>query len=537
MLTARSALTVRAEHGARVSRPLLSGIGSDSDTGSWAAEWQASAGRLTAFTRYSRRDNVDRMNGSAGYRQHDGSAQLFANVTRSAQVFATTMVTTTHLPQSGGRKHVLAGGRRRPAARPRRDLWLRAEGTLSRNVDLVTHSFVPRESLSLGLNGQVTRHMMLAFNVNIDRALLAQSGSPWMTRSNRAVDAHAADGFRLHDQRGCGIRGHVGPRHGFRHRDRVCGLERERRARRRRYAARRNPDANRCGHSTTGRDGQFSFLNVPVGTRDVGLDTGSLPVDFDPPAIAQFEVDITRGDTRRISFGLLPLGSIHGRVIRDANGNGKADPARTQSMERSWCSMAACDPSRRERRALPVRRGPKRRALVKLLIDSLPEGALIAGRRRCPRRWRATRWPRTCHSWCRSRNARRYGRSFRLGEARQPTPRGAPRQPRDPRGSGAANGRSTHRRRCRRKRGGGVRHPDCRVERSGAGERHGASTQRCRSAGVPAEPAGRRSGCAVQGARRSLHDAGGRQENSRGARTKARREGVGDERELVVTAR
>ena len=36
----------------------------------------------------------------------------------------------------------------------------------------------------------------------------------------------------------------------------------------------------------TRRDGEFSFLNVPTGPQQVGLDTSALPVDFDPPAVS-----------------------------------------------------------------------------------------------------------------------------------------------------------------------------------------------------------------------------------------------------------
>ena len=33
--------------------------------------------------------------------------------------------------------------------------------------------------------------------------------------------------------------------------------------------------------ATTAHDGQFTFLNVPAGAQDVGLDLNALPVDFD----------------------------------------------------------------------------------------------------------------------------------------------------------------------------------------------------------------------------------------------------------------
>jgi hypothetical protein len=71
-------------------------------------------------------------------------------------------------------------------------------------------------------------------------------------------------------------------------------------------------------HVTTSGDGAFAFLNVPTGAQRVSIDLTALPVDFDPPAAADVTVEIGRGDTRRVAFGLIPLGTIYGRVIEDA---------------------------------------------------------------------------------------------------------------------------------------------------------------------------------------------------------------------------
>ena len=65
---------------------------------------------------------------------------------------------------------------------------------------------------------------------------------------------------------------------------------------------------------------------MPTGPQQVGLDTAAVPIDFDPPAISAVDLELDRGSTRRVSFGLIPLGTVRGRVIRDANGNGKVDP-------------------------------------------------------------------------------------------------------------------------------------------------------------------------------------------------------------------
>ena len=76
------------------------------------------------------------------------------------------------------------------------------------------------------------------------------------------------------------------------------------------------------GNATTSRAGEFSFINVPIGMLQVGIDLSSLPVDFDPPPVPQVQVSLGRGDTKRLSFGLIPLGTVVGKVIRDANNNG-----------------------------------------------------------------------------------------------------------------------------------------------------------------------------------------------------------------------
>lgn len=109
-LSARSTFTLRADKGARLSRPLVRGLGSDSDTGSWGAELQTAAGAVTTFVRYGRRENVDRMNGSAAFGQQDVSAQLFASVSRSTQLFASMMATRTELGQAGGSTYWQMGG-------------------------------------------------------------------------------------------------------------------------------------------------------------------------------------------------------------------------------------------------------------------------------------------------------------------------------------------------------------------------------------------------------------------------------------------
>jgi len=130
---------------------------------------------------------------------------------------------------------------------------------------------------------------------------------------------------------------------------------------------------------TTRRNGDFSFLNVPTGPQQVGLDNAAVPVDFDSPAVSMVDIDLDRGATRRVSFGLIPLGWVRGRVIRDANGNGKVDPGE----EPIDGAVLVLDGGKRSEQ---VRRGAFRfdsirsgDHVVSLLADSLPEGAVITG--------------------------------------------------------------------------------------------------------------------------------------------------------------
>jgi cell division septation protein DedD len=378
-LTSRSALTLRGEQGGRESHPVGFGPYSESDTGSWAAEWQAALGQTSMFVRYSARDNVERLNLSGSSDQRDASAQIFANLSQSSQVFGTALVTRTAIGDGGGNTYWQAGGGTQLRV-PKHDLWVRVEGTAARNMDMATRTFVPRESVSVGLNGQLSREMTIGLNVNVDRSVSqAFSGTPWISRSTLRVTRTLPTGSVYLTNTGIVAASTSGRGTGT-----ISGSV---------FAdwngnGLPDPGENALegiplrvggGHSTTGRDGQFSFLNVPVGIREVSLDTGALPIDFDPPAVTHVEIDLSRGDARRVAFGLIPLGSIDGRVIRDANRNGKADPDE-EAIEGAIVVLdggARSELSRKGRyRFDAVRSGAH---LVKLLVDSLPEGAVIAG--------------------------------------------------------------------------------------------------------------------------------------------------------------
>ena len=265
-VTPRSALTVRGESGQRESRPVGFGFPSDSDTGSWAAEWQAAIGQTNAFVRYAARDNVEHLNQSGSYDQRDTSAQIFAQrLGQRPRCSAPRCCRATSPGAGGGSTYWQAGGGTQLRV-PKRDLWLRAEGNAARNMDLLTRSFVPRESLSLGLNGQLSRQTTIAFNVNMDRSLSPSfNGSPWISRSTVRLTHTVPTGYRLHDQNGLVTASDAGRGTGT-----ISGAVFED------WNANGIPDPGESslegipvrlgpGHSTTGHDGQFSFSQRAVG--------------------------------------------------------------------------------------------------------------------------------------------------------------------------------------------------------------------------------------------------------------------------------
>jgi len=378
-LTSRSTIAFRGEQGDRESRPVGPGLPSDSDTGMWAAEWQAAIARTNVFLRYSGRDNVEHMNRSGSYDQRDTAAQLFANLPGGSQLFGIAVLTRTAAVDGGGSTYWQAGGGTQFRI-GHRELWMRAEGNAARNMDLLTRAYVPRESFILGINGQVTRRTSVAVNVNMDRAIsLANAGTPWMTRSMFRVTHTLPTGSVFLPAATIASTAEPGRGTGT-----ISGL----------VFADWNADGIQDagentlegiplrlggGHTTSGRDGQFAFMNVPAGVRAVGLDTSALPVDFDPPSVSQVQIELSRRDAKRVTFGLIPLGVIQGRVVRDGNGNGKAD-INEETVEDAVIVLDGGVRSEQVRRGRyrfdAVRSGPHR---VKLLIESLPDGAVIAG--------------------------------------------------------------------------------------------------------------------------------------------------------------
>jgi cell division septation protein DedD len=288
---------------------------------------------------------------------------------------------------SGGSSYWQVGGGAQMQLQ-QRNLWLRGEGNASRNVDLLTRDFVPRESFNIGLNGELARGLSFAFNIAADRTpLLFGTGTPWTTRSTvrllqnfstgsaRVPAATSSVAAAVTRARGTGtILGTVFTdwnANGTRDPE-EDPLE--------------NIPVRIAGVSsvTSRRDGEFAFLNVPTGPQQVGLDTSAIPVDFDPPAENSVTIELDRGVTRRVSFGLIPLGSVRGRVVRDANNNGRVDPGE-EPLEGVVLMLDGGARSEQVRRGNyrfdSIRSGDH---VVSLLRESLPEGAVITGATEVP---------------------------------------------------------------------------------------------------------------------------------------------------------
>jgi cell division septation protein DedD len=378
----RTTLTLRAEEGDRTARPVTTGFDRESDTGVRSAELQSMFGAVTTYTRYSRRQNVEHVNSDANYLQDDVSTQLFMRISQSTQLFGLGAYTRHETANQAGSSYWQIGGGAQVQLW-RRNLWIRGEGTASRNVDLLTRDFVPRESFHFGLNGELAPGSSIAVNIAADRTpLLLTAGSPWTTRSTvRFVQTFSTGSARVP----AGIVGTSGVVTRARGTGTIIGSVFTD------WNANGTQDPDEApienipvrlaagSTVTTRRDGEFSFLNVPAGPQEVGLDTGAVPIDFDPPAETSVSLELDRNITRRVSFGLIPLGTVRGRVVRDANGNGRVDPGE-EPIEGAVLVLDGGARSEQVRRGAyrfdSIRSGDH---VVSLLRDSLPEGAVISG--------------------------------------------------------------------------------------------------------------------------------------------------------------
>jgi hypothetical protein len=117
------------------------------------------------------------------------------------------------------------------------------------------------------------------------------------------------------------------------------------------------------------------------GPHVVTLDIPTVPADFDPPSSSSLDLSLRRNNVPSVVFGLLPLGDIEGVVLQDSNGSGAIDEG-DQPVD--GAVVVLDDGARTEVahnglfRFSGVRTGTH---TVQLLLESLPEGAAVAGER------------------------------------------------------------------------------------------------------------------------------------------------------------
>lgn len=381
-LTSRSFVTLRAEDGVRRAEAgATTGRTSEADSRLFGAEWQASLGRWTTSGRYHRRENVDRRSASGTFLQHEAFAQVYARLGLGSELFGSAQYTRREADTGGQNFWQASAGVQ--LQMPERQLWLRAEGFLTEMLDTDTGFSTGRQALTVGLFGQVSRRTTIAFDLYVDRTpSTVMSGSPWTTRSTlRLVHTIPTGSARA----GTGESRLAIGRTPARGTGTIAGEV---------FAdwnanGTRDPGEEPLAHITllvgaadrvvSGSDGEFRFTQVPAGPARVGLDATALPVDYDLPQPAHVDVEVVRDRVSRVAFGLVPLGSVRGTVVRDANGNGRMDDA-DESIDGAVVVLDGGARSELVRsggfRFDAVRSGSHR---VQLLADSLPTGAEIHG--------------------------------------------------------------------------------------------------------------------------------------------------------------
>ena len=381
-LSNRSFVAVRYEGGTREYEPVKLGRPTDSDTRNLGAEWQATFGRLTTSARYARRENVERLTGAGSYLQEEYAGQFYFNPSRGSQLygFGTYSRRNDRVGGGEGAWQATLGGQLRLA---RRELWLRGEATTGETIEFESDLLRAREAFTIGLYGQLTRNTSIAVDVYADRtALSGLSSNPWLTRSTVRLIHRIPTGSVRATAGGPTTTVGRPPARGF---GSIAGFV---------YAdwnANGVRDADeeplpgialaldQMARVRTGSEGQFLIADVPAGAQRIGLDITALPVDYELPAQPQVDLDVPRNRTATVLFGLVPLGSIRGQVYRDANDDGQLD-AGDEPLDDAVMSLDA------GARSELVRGGrfrfdavPVGLHTVRLLVDSLPQGAEVVG--------------------------------------------------------------------------------------------------------------------------------------------------------------
>jgi hypothetical protein len=372
----RSLVSVRVEDGGREIRPSSFNGGYESDTGVISADWHAGFERWNAFARYERRENVEPVNQGSTFTQHDAAMHAYFSAGPGRQIFAQALV-SRRADRSGEGQTLwqLGGGAQYSLAR-----WhLRVEGNAGRTSDWLSAAAANRQSLSVGLSGQVARNTYVSLDCFIDRSPIALvPGNPWTTRTivrvTRSFPFGAARSAALP-----GSPARTGPT------GRITGIV---------FAdwngnGQQDADEDTVegiavvaagdASATSGADGRFVIANVPVGDNAVSLDLSTLPAQFDAPTEPERAVAVSRNRASDVAIGLLPLSSIAGAVFQDSDGDGRLSPADAPI---AGAIVVLDDGVRTEMaragrfRFDAVRMGAH---TLTLLTESLPDGAQLAG--------------------------------------------------------------------------------------------------------------------------------------------------------------
>ena len=385
-ITSHLSFAARVEDGARTSKPSRSSVGYESDTGTKSAEWQVTFSKWNATGRYERRSNVDISGGlrapTSTFTEHDLSGQLFYKVTHATQVFATVFLTERRDPIGGGQSFWQASAGAQVQL-SRRNLFGRAEVTLSRNRELESDFLTPRSAFSGGLSIQIAKHVALSLDVYLDRSPGQMvTANPWMSRTmvrfvytlptgspRAAAGAGSArtmprgketiEGTVFVDWNGNGVQEEG--------EESLGGI---------------GVVLDADWRTTADPHGRFRFDHLVAGPHQITLDVPTVPADFDTPSSAALDLTVRRNDVPVVGLGLLPVGDIDGVVLLDTNDNGVRDEGAEGDRPIDGAVLMLDDGTRTEIahkgtfRFSGVRMGPH---TVQLLVESLPDGSILAG--------------------------------------------------------------------------------------------------------------------------------------------------------------
>jgi hypothetical protein len=372
----------RIEEGARVSRPSRDSVGYESDTGSRSVELQASFARWHMNGRYERRSDVYTNGGIASpastFTEHDVSGQVLYRLTSQARVFTNLFLTDRTNRVGGGQSYWQASaGSSFQVGR----VSGQAEVFLSRSRDFESDLLSPRSAFTGGLSAQIRKRVSLSLDVYVDRSPIhSTTVSPWMSRTIARVVYTLPTGSAVSPLASVAR----GPKGGNETIEGIVFVD---------WNANtvQDPDEetlsgvrvelDRDLGATADKNGRFRFERVASGTHSVSVDLNTVPANFDPPVSPLLELAVRRQTLAKAAFGVLPLGDIEGVLVRDANGSGAVD----ENDEPLDGAVLVLDDGARTEvthkgrfRFSGVRLGTHK---VELLLESLPDGAALAGQR------------------------------------------------------------------------------------------------------------------------------------------------------------